>query len=73
MNFSQQRSMMQEHRSKPATHQPANTSKRAFNGEREAQPSHFSNFENVLNVVRLVEPKIHAYAQALVKVALNRL
>jgi hypothetical protein len=33
--------------------------KSAFNGKREAQPSRFSNFEKiVLNVVRLVEPKI---------------
>jgi hypothetical protein len=47
MNFSQQRSMMQEHRSKPATRQPASTSKRAFNGERGATFS-FSNFENVI-------------------------
>jgi hypothetical protein len=48
---------MQEHHSKPATRQLANTSKHAFNGRREAQPSHFSNFEIVLNVVRLEEPK----------------
>jgi hypothetical protein len=44
MNFSQQRSMMQEHYPKPTTCHPTNTSKSAFNGRREAQPSHFANF-----------------------------
>jgi hypothetical protein len=48
MKFSQQRSMMQEHHSKPSMHQPASTPKRAFNGRREAQPSRFSKFENCI-------------------------
>jgi hypothetical protein len=30
----------------------------AFNGRREAQPSHFSNFENVLNVCKAKEPRV---------------
>jgi hypothetical protein len=42
MNFSQQWSMMQEHRSNPAMHQLDNTSKH-IQWRREAQPSHFQN------------------------------
>jgi hypothetical protein len=67
MNFSQQRSMMQEHHSKPATRQPASTSKHTFNGGERRNPLTFKFFENVLNVVRLVEPKAMHVQQALDK------
>jgi hypothetical protein len=49
--------LMQEHHSNPATRQLAITSKHTFNGRREAQPSRFSNFEIVLNVVRTKSQK----------------
>jgi hypothetical protein len=48
---------MQEHRSKPATRQPANTSStHSMEGERR-NPLIFQILKIVLNVVRLVEPK----------------
>jgi hypothetical protein len=50
-------SVMQEHRSKPATCQPASTSSvHSMEGERR-NPLIFQILKIVLNVVRLVEPK----------------
>jgi hypothetical protein len=54
--------LMQEHHSKPATCHPASTSKRAFNGgERRILLIGFQILKNVLNVVRPIELKSHAY------------
>jgi hypothetical protein len=49
--------MMQEHRSKPAACQPANTSKRAFNGKERGATLSILKFEISIIIVRMIDPK----------------
>jgi hypothetical protein len=51
------RRVMQEHRSKPATCQPASTSKRVFNGEEKGNPLTFK-FQILKLHLMIVRPKI---------------
>jgi hypothetical protein len=53
------RRVMQEHLSKPATCQPANTSKRVFNGEEKGNPLTFK-FQILKLYLMIVRPKIQA-------------
>jgi hypothetical protein len=69
MNFSQQRSMMQEHLSNPAMcHQPTHQAHIQWKERGAALSFFFSNFEkNCIKCCKASRAKIHACAQALDK------